>query len=81
MIGKGTNHLNISNTANNMMQLTNQRDLRDTKSISGSNYQKQQGIMKGDFESSKTHQEPRAYSVNRGFGKDITNKVLNSSGA
>lgn len=62
------------------MILQNQRE-RDSKSIRSNegNYSSK-GIIKGDFEAGKD--QSRAYSVsNRGFGKDITNKVLNSSGA
>lgn len=76
MIGKGTNHLKY---ANNAMMLSNQRD-RDSKSIRSNEGNYNKGIIKGDFDASKD--QSRAYSVaNRGFGKDITNKVLNSSGA
>lgn len=75
MIGKGTNHLKYGN---NGMMLANQRD-RDSKSIRSNEGNYNKGIIKGDFDASK---DQRAFSVaNRGFGKDITNKVLNSSGA
>lgn len=76
LIGAGTNHL--TNVAMNMMSF------KSNKNTVSSNQNSNAANINISNQNDKSNQEvgiSRSFSVNRAFGKDITNKILNSSGA
>lgn len=76
LIGAGTSHL--TNVAMNMMAFKNNKNtVSSTQNASGINISNQNEKVNQREEGGVT----RSFSVNRAFGKDITNKILNSSGA
>ena len=80
MIGMGTSHLNLSNMN---MQSTGMNMMRESKLNGGLHKSDTTGVVGPKDAKQQIGGTTRSYSgqVNRTFGKDITNKVLNSSGA
>ena len=80
MIGMGTSHLNLSNMN---MQTTGMNMMRDSKLNGGLHKSETTGVVGCKDSKQQIGGTTRSFSgqVNRTFGKDITNKVLNSSGA
>ena len=86
-IGMGTNHLNMSHTGINMIQFKNQKTIGKSELVDQStgigtlsaNIQDPK-ILSTKNSTASQQIQGRSFSVNRAF-KDITNKVLNSSGA
>ena len=78
LIGAGTSHL--TNVAMNMMAFKNNKN-----TVSSTQNANASGINISNQNEKVNQKEKdgvsRSFSVNRAFGKDITNKILNSSGA
>ena len=81
MIGMGTNHLNISNMN---MQNAGINMMRDSKVVNDGLHKSETVgavVTKNGKHTIGGTTRSLSGQVNRAFGKDITNKVLNSSGA